>query len=250
MKKKLAVFTIVFNEKYFLPVWLKHYRETLNLRDIFILDNNTTDGSTDNLAGCTVINAPSDSSHDAKWLLRKVQAFVRKLLQSYEYVLFSEVDELVCCPGRDLVEYVINSGKKTLRCTGFEVVHQIDEEPAIDLSGRILQQRSLWYKSLRFSKPLITSVPVHWCVGFHNDRINLPLDENIILIHLHKICLELAYKRNVERLNIKPLALSCTTSNYGWQNRLEGQELIKFINTKLQPLGDDEIIPQWAKELI
>ena len=45
MKKKCAVFTMVKNENYFLPIWLKHYKKFFSNEDIFILDHQSNDGS-------------------------------------------------------------------------------------------------------------------------------------------------------------------------------------------------------------
>ena len=46
-KKKCAVFTIVKNENYFLPIWLKHYKRYFDNSDIYVLDHQSNDGSTD-----------------------------------------------------------------------------------------------------------------------------------------------------------------------------------------------------------
>lgn len=39
MKKKCAVYTIVKNEDYFLPKWIKHFNKYFDKSDIYILDH-------------------------------------------------------------------------------------------------------------------------------------------------------------------------------------------------------------------
>ena len=50
MKKKSAVFTIVKNENYFLPIWIKHYKKYFNESDMYVLDHQSNDASTNNLS--------------------------------------------------------------------------------------------------------------------------------------------------------------------------------------------------------
>ena len=47
--KDCAVFTIVKNEKLFLPIWIKHYKKFFDNYDIYILDHESNDDSTKNL---------------------------------------------------------------------------------------------------------------------------------------------------------------------------------------------------------
>ena len=42
-----AVFTLVRDEKDFLPIWVRYYSRHFDVGDLFILDHGTTDGSTD-----------------------------------------------------------------------------------------------------------------------------------------------------------------------------------------------------------
>ena len=94
MKKKCAVFTIVKNENYFLPIWLKHYKKYFNNSDIYVLDHQSNDGSTNNL-DVNVIRIDYKLAFDHHWLVQTVQQQQTKLLEEYESVLFAEVDEII-----------------------------------------------------------------------------------------------------------------------------------------------------------
>ena len=47
LRKRRAVVTIVHNEPVFLPIWLGYYSRFFAAEDIYVLDNESTDGSTD-----------------------------------------------------------------------------------------------------------------------------------------------------------------------------------------------------------
>ena len=243
---KLAIFTIVRNEQYLLPIWLKHYRNIVDCKDIWILDNGSTDGSTKCLP-CNVIVKESSTSFNATWLLATVKDFQSKLLDWYDYVIFSEVDELIFHRKNELFKYIKYSDKNIIRCNGYEIVHQINIEKPIDLEKPIFKQRSKWYNSLQFCKPLISRVPIAWRIGFHHNNSGLKIDPNVVLVHLHKLDYDLAVKRNAERRNV-PIDQTSYKKRYGWQNWLGEEGLKTFFKKATKPIGNLEDIPDWIKE--
>ena len=46
MKRRKAAFTIVKNEPVMLPIWLSYYSKHFDLQDLYVLDHQSTDGST------------------------------------------------------------------------------------------------------------------------------------------------------------------------------------------------------------
>ena len=48
-KKNICFATFARNESIRLPIWLNHYRQFITDEDIYVIDQNTTDGSTSNL---------------------------------------------------------------------------------------------------------------------------------------------------------------------------------------------------------
>lgn len=68
MKKKCAIFTIAKNEDYFLPKWIKHYKKYFDVSDIYILNHQSSDGSTDNL-DVNVVDVFNELAFDHNWLL-------------------------------------------------------------------------------------------------------------------------------------------------------------------------------------
>jgi hypothetical protein len=57
---KIAIITMVYNESFNLPIWIKHYRRTAPNANLFVVDHSSDDGSTDNLSGVNKIALPRD----------------------------------------------------------------------------------------------------------------------------------------------------------------------------------------------
>ncbi len=214
MKDPLAIFTIVQNEPVWLPIWIKHYRNQVEVAHLYILDHDSEGPGAELLrelkrAGVNVVPVHRRVSFDHTWLAQTVEHFQRFLLASYEAVLFNEVDEIIAtAPGsgyRDLGEYaarVLDDRHKFVRCTGYEVVHKPEEEPPIDWTAPVLGQRGWWYGSEKYSKPLLSRIPLSWRKGFHkttNVRTRArQIDSDLLLIHLHKLDFDYCVKRHQE----------------------------------------------------
>jgi hypothetical protein len=188
-----AVFTIVQNEPTFLPLWVRYYSRHFDPADIYVLDHGTTDGSTDGLEGCQVVEVHRDRSFDHAWLKGTVEDFQAFLLRSYDAVLFAEADEFVVPDPdryRDLAAYIEALEAPAACCTGYNVVHYPDEEGPLRFGEPILRQRRWWHPARRwYSKRLLARAPLSWHYGFH-DELSAPFvqpDPALYLIHLHRV---------------------------------------------------------------
>src|SRR6476619_6562901 len=88
-----ALPTMVYNERIFLPIWLRHYSRFFAPEDIYVIDHATTDGSTD--AGGFVRIPVEHPSDDDYWRVEVVEHEQRELLDRYDVVLATDVDEIV-----------------------------------------------------------------------------------------------------------------------------------------------------------
>jgi hypothetical protein len=200
-----AAFTIVRNEARYLPIWLDYYGRHFDPGDIYVLDHDTTDGSTAAIRdSCTVVPVHRDRIWDHVWLTGVVEDFQAFLLRTYETVLFTDVDEfIVPDPARHdgIAAYMESTEGRAACCTGYNVVHYPDEEPALDFSRRpLLEQRRYWRPSPQYSKRLIGRVPLRWGVGFHRE-FNVPEaepDPDLYLVHLHRVDYEDCLERHRE----------------------------------------------------
>ena len=193
-RRSRAVFTIVQNEADFLPLWLDYYGRHFDPADVYVLDHDSADGSTEAIGElCTVVPVHREQSFDHVWLKSTVEEFQSFLLGSYDAVLFAEADEFVVAePLRHdgLAAYVDGLEGPAACCTGYNVVHYPEEEKApLRFDQPLLRQRGYWHRSPKYSKRLIGRIPLAWTIGFHfesNAPEVLP-DPSLYLIHLHRV---------------------------------------------------------------
>jgi hypothetical protein len=201
-RRPRCVFSMVQNESHYLPIWLSYYGRHFDAADIFVLDHNTTDGSTTGLEDrCHVIPIHRDMSFDNYWIKGTIESFQSFLLKSYETVLYADADEFVIAnPSlyEGLGDYIQRMRGPLARCLGFEVVHY-PEEPALRFDQPLLAQRHYWHRSRAYSKTLISKIPLTWAVGLHGTLLPLsgPPDPDLILAHLHRVDFEYCQARHV-----------------------------------------------------
>lgn len=223
---RIAVFTIVHNEKIFFPLWLKHYSQWFGPDDIYVVDHETTDNSL-NLSGFQTIKIYNKETFNHSWLLEQVKKIQTELLQKYDWVIFTEVDELIYHATQPLQEFVA-SLKEEGACKGYEPIHNPDTEPALNWEQPILKQRKFGRPNNMYNKTLMANKPTDWSLGFHSvynaSRELLP---NLFLIHLRYIDYQSAFKRLWERLDL-PFCEYDLKNQLGVQNA--GQEEADFRN--------------------
>lgn len=201
-----AVFTIVRNEETFLPIWLKYYSQFFESDDIYVLNHDSTDTSVEKAKEKFKFNEIKvhwEAIFSHAWLRDTVQNQQGELLKKYNYVLFTEVDEIVA-PDPDLYknlgEYIEKCDKDYIRCKGYNVVHnQVAENKPLDLEQKILRQRTGWYPQAAFNKTLLARIPLRWIYGFHSlegEEITEVLNNvELYLIHLKRMDWDLFLER-------------------------------------------------------
>ena len=205
-KKPFAVFTLAHNEGEFLPIWLHYYSRFFAPEDIYILNHDSTDGSTiaaKQLHGVNVVAVHHPSVHDNRFMLAAITQMQHQLMGKYEAVVYSDSDELVMTDPlkyADLGEYLSKYRGDYSRCASRSVMQQ-QNEPEIDLSAPILAQRSTWFEEIGYDKVLVSRKSLRWSMGLHSliDESGAefwpPQDDGLILLHLARIDLALKQKR-------------------------------------------------------
>jgi Glycosyl transferase family 2 len=196
-RKRRAVLTMVHNEPVFLPIWLGYYSRSFGPDDIYVIDNDSTDGSTDR-GGFVRIPASHDSV-DHTWMVRTIEEHQRSLLERYDVVLVTDVDEVVTPTPEwgTLGEYIDQFDEEFVNCVGYEIIHLIDREEPYDPNRPILDQRGYWFANDAYDKPALASVPMRWKPGFHkreDEAFNW--DPDLRLIHLHRIDFDICRERH------------------------------------------------------
>jgi hypothetical protein len=185
----IAAITVVRDEAVMLPRWVKHYSKQLGGPErLLVVDDNSTDGSTDDLP-CPVVRLPEREHEEwAVTRLRMVNAFATALLQSYDAVLFADADEfLVADPDKhaDLRELVAaRPDVKAIGAIGLNVVHRVGVEEPLRPKRPVLRQRRVAKFIPKMCKPAIKRGTGHWASGSHGLRMPYEIDPELYLFHL------------------------------------------------------------------
>jgi hypothetical protein len=215
-----AILTIVRNEQVFLPIWLNYYSKFFKAEDIYVLDHQSTDGSTE---GPGFVRIPvSQPAFGVGWQRDVQQRYQHELIDHYDVVLCTDVDEIVAPDPRygDLGDYLNRFDQEFVTCQGYEVLHSRDDEPPLDRAKPVLSQRSMWYPNPLYCKPLLARVPMLWHGGFHErvDGRKNP-DPHLYLIHLHRMDYDICLARHQERGRF-PYAQMDLDQGWNYQNRI------------------------------
>jgi hypothetical protein len=196
-RKRRAVLTMVHNEPVFLPIWLRYYSRFFEPEDIYVLDHDTSDGSTERDG---FVRIPvSHESVDHTWMVRTIEAHQRELFARYDVVLVTDVDEIVAPRPElgNLAEYVDELDDEFVNCIGYEIIHLIDREAPFDPSRGVLDQRRHWFRSTAYDKPALTKSPTRWIPGFHSrEDGRTDFDPDLCMIHLHRMDYEICLARH------------------------------------------------------
>jgi hypothetical protein len=216
--KRRAVLTMVHNEAVFLPIWLRYYSRFFSPNDIYVLDHETDDGSTER--GDFVRIPVRHESVDHTWMVRTIEGHQHELLESYDAVLTTDVDEIVApAPERGtLADYIDELDADFVNCLGYELIHLVDREPPIDSERPILEQRGYWFRNHAYNKPALATEPSRWIPGFHTrEDGRVDIDPDLCLIHLHRmdyaICLARHRYRRRRQWNERDLAEKWASHN-------------------------------------
>ena len=196
--KRRAAITMVHNEPVFLPIWLGYYSRFFAPEDIYVLDNDTSDGSTD---GDGFVRIPvHHDSVDHNWMVETVEGLQHELISSgYDVVLVTDVDEIVIPTPEwgTLGDYIDEFAEWFVNCIGYEILHMVDREGPYDPSRPILEQRGYWFANGAYNKPALATGPMAWVPGFHHRTDGqLNYDPNLRLIHLHRMDFEICRERH------------------------------------------------------
>ncbi len=218
--RRRAVVTMVHNEPVFLPLWLAYYERFFRREDIYVLDNETSDGSTDR-DGFVCIPV-RHGVVDHSWMVRTIEALQHELLDSYDMVLVTDVDELVAPVPQlgSLGEYLDRFDEEWVNCLGYELLHMRDSEPPLRLQRPILEQRGHWFVNGAYDKAALAMAPMTWRPGFHGRAdFRYNLDPDLRLVHLHRMDYDICLERHRTR-GRRPWAPTDEEQGWAVHNRI------------------------------
>lgn len=257
MKAPLAAVTMVYNESTFLPAWLRHYAAQVGSENCFLLDHGSTDGSTapSHVQDASVVRIPRSPQDDSR-RCGFVSDFCASLLNWYEAVIYTDVDELLVAD--PLVHGSLASLAATLdedavlTAVGFDVVHVPDQEPPLDWDRPITEQRDWLRFSSAMCKPVLIRRRVAWAPGFHNIDAP-PVFSPLFLLHLRYVDLRSGLAR-LGRTRTQPWITPEAGSHQRmpdsrWEGMLLGMAgLPKRDAVTLLP--DDPVLARWRDRVL
>jgi hypothetical protein len=168
VKFPLAVVTMVYNEPDFLPVWAAHYRAAVGAEHCYVLDHGSDDNSIAASCPLQVARLPR-STLDENWRAHIVSEQCNKLLDRYDAVAYTDVDELLVADPRrfnDLAGLAAATDAEVLTAFGTNML-QVPGDAPIDLTQPITTQRHWTRPFSSLCKPALIRRPVRWSPGFH-----------------------------------------------------------------------------------
>ena len=181
--------TMVRDEAFMLPRWVAHYGRQVGTQNLLVLDDNSVDGSTDDLP-CSVYRLPPAPWH-REWgptRLQLVNGLARGLLACNDAVIFTDVDEfLVADPAMyaSLSDYLTSrTDQQVVAPMALEVMHNARVEPPLDPEQPLLGQRRFVKFSPGMCKPLVKRIGKPWRYAFHGIHEPFAIDTDLWMFHL------------------------------------------------------------------
>jgi hypothetical protein len=159
---------MVYNEPDFLPVWAAHYRAAVGWEHCYVIDHGSDDGSVE-ACGPYQVTRLERSKLDEHWRADLVARVCAGLLEHYEAVAYTDVDELLVADPRrfaGLAGLSEASEFDVLTAFGTNMLPVPGDAP-IDLSRPITAQRRWTRPVASLCKPILVRRPVRWWPGFH-----------------------------------------------------------------------------------
>jgi hypothetical protein len=187
---RVLAMTVVRDEAEVLPRWIAYYGEQLGYDNLLVIDDNSVDGSTDDLP-CLRYRLPPGPWKGpwAKTRLRLVNGLAAGLLAVNDVVMYTDVDEIIVPdPARHdgLRAYVgARAGSTGVAPLAVEVVHHVASEPPLDPARGVLEQRGFAKYSPAMCKPQLRwGGGGRWSHAFHASATPFTVDPELWMFHL------------------------------------------------------------------
>ncbi|MGI4798849.1 MAG: glycosyltransferase family 2 protein [Janthinobacterium lividum] len=184
-----------YNEPVWARVWARHYAGQVGAENCFLMDHGSDDGSADGLKINVERLARSALDEDVR--AAQVSARVAALLETYDAVVHTDVDELVIADPRrfsSLRSFAASRPGEVVTAVGLDVQHLAAEEAALDPGRPIGRQRGWVRFSAAMCKPVFVCRAVRWVPGFHLCDAAVQTG-GLFLFHLRYADLKLGLRR-------------------------------------------------------
>ena len=185
---RVVVLTVARDEAEMLPRWVRHYGAQVGVENLVVVDDNSSDGSTDALP-CPVLRIPGfPPERFEERRIKLVSGLAQGLLNSYDVAIFTDVDEfLVPDPARHdgLVSYLqARRDRAVMAPLALNVLHDARSEGALDPEQPVVGQRRFAKFAPVMCKPAVKRVPAAWRFASHGIDTPYAVDPELFMLHL------------------------------------------------------------------
>ena len=241
----VAALTFVFNESINLPIWINYYGRNFGEKNLFVVDTESTDRSTEHLGAVNKITIPRDTFDDRK-KADFMSSLQNALLNYYDAVVCGDCDEIMI-PNMQkyssLADYVSKRDFDYVTSIGLNLLHVIDREPPLDLGKPILGQRR--YARFRSSacKTLLGRVPLKWLAGLHNTNRRPQFDPDLFIFHTKTMDYGIAVARQLINQQT-PWSDDALLHNWGAHHRYDLTRFVReFFLDPINILSHGQVSP-------
>jgi hypothetical protein len=184
----LAIITMARDEGRMIHRWVTHHAAEVGAEHVIVIDDNSTDGSTDDLP-CPVLRIPylrkRGFEPSRMGLLGGLSA---GLLEAYDAVAFCDADEFLV-PEPDTFSSLrhfiaARSGLAAVGVMNLNLVHDAQHEEPLRDDEPILGQRTLAKFLPLMCKPSIKWDPAPWVAASHGIKCRFEVDPELFMFHM------------------------------------------------------------------
>ena len=250
IKKPLAVVTMAYNEPEHLHIWRRHYGAQVGEASCYVIDHGSNDGSTDHLGQVNRIRIPRSPQDDER-RTRAIGAFCASLLEWYDSVIYSDVDELLLADPaiyQSLTHFAVAKSSPVVTATGLDVIHLPNSETDFDYSRPVSIQRQHLRFSSAMCKPVLIRAAVTWAPGFHCCKeVSPQLTAPLFLFHLRYADLASGLRR-LNRTRTQPWSSESAGQHQrlldqDWENMLRNMAGLPIVHPTFDQ--QDQRLKNW-----
>ena len=183
----MAAITMARDEGPMLRRWVDHYARELGPDNLVVIDDNSTDGSTDDLP-CPVIRIPPIGKKPFEPArMGLLSGLADSLLNVYDAVVFSDADEFVVAdPDKfESIRHLVadRADRDVLGVVALNLVHAPSEGP-LDPGRPLLEQRHYAKFLPLMCKPAIKRIPAAWRWASHGIMAPYAVDPDLFMFHM------------------------------------------------------------------
>ncbi len=188
--EQLAIFTHVYNERDMLCLWERYYSNFVTHAHLYVIDHGSEQPFAHLLNPLTNVVRIPRGDVDHRNITSFCGNFQRFLLSQYQWVMHVDADEIIVHrngPEAFLQSLDYLSGPVTRRVTrAVDIVHDPRVEARIDFTAPISLQRNNIVPAAIYTKPVLSTAPTSWGLGFHYsmEESLLFADNDLWLFHL------------------------------------------------------------------